>query len=110
MPAHCTSTGKALLSELPEEEVLRLYPDEELVQLTVHSIGTRSELLEELARIRHRGYSQSIEEAEEGVSSTQSPRLAINVSVPVSRMTDVLQEAVISRLAQAADELDHVLL
>ena len=117
MPAHCTSTGKALLSELPEEELLRLYPDEELVQLTAHSIGTRSALLEELARIRDRGYSQSIEEAEEGVSSvavalhsTQSPRLAINVSVPVSRMTDVLQEAVISRLAQAADELDHVLL
>jgi DNA-binding IclR family transcriptional regulator len=117
MPAHCTSTGKALLSELPEEELLRLYPDEELVQLTPHSIGTRSELLQELARIRDRGYSQSIEEAEEGVSSvavalhsTQSPRLAINVSVPVSRMTDVLQEAVISRLAQAADELDHVLL
>jgi DNA-binding IclR family transcriptional regulator len=117
MPAHCTSTGKALLSELPEEELLRLYPDEELVQLTSHSIGTRSELLQELARIRDRGYSQSVEEAEEGVSSvavalhsTQSPRLAINVSVPVSRMTDVLQEAVISRLAQAADELDHVLL
>lgn len=117
MPAHCTSTGKALLSELPEEELLRLYPDEELVQLTAHSIGTRSALVEELARIRDRGYSQSIEEAEEGVSSvavalhsTQSPRLAINVSVPVSRMTDVLQEAVISRLAQAADELDHVLL
>jgi DNA-binding IclR family transcriptional regulator len=117
MPAHCTSTGKALLSELSEEEVLRLYPDEELVRLTPNSIGTRSKLLEELARIRDRGYSQSMEEAEEGVSSvavalhsTQSPRLAINVSVPVSRMTDVLQEAVITRLAQAADELDHVLL
>ena len=117
MPAHCTSTGKALLSELPDEEVLRLYPDEELVRVTSHSIGTRAELLADLAGIRERGYSQSIEEAEEGVSSvavalhsTQSPRLAINVSAPVSRMTDVTQEAVITRLTEAADELDHLLL
>ncbi len=117
MPAHCTSTGKALLSELPDEEVLRLYPEEQLVRLTAHSIGTRTALLADLARIRERGYSQSIEEAEEGVSSvavalrsTQSPRLAINVSAPLSRMTDVTQDAVIARLAEAAEELDHLLL
>jgi DNA-binding IclR family transcriptional regulator len=117
MPAHCTSTGKALLAELDEDELLRLYPDEELVQLTANSIGTRTALLKEMADIRARGYSRSLEEAEEGVSSvavalhsTRSPRLAINVSVPVNRMTDVTQEAVIGRLTEAADELDHLLL
>jgi DNA-binding IclR family transcriptional regulator len=117
MPAHCTSTGKALLAELPEEELLQLYPDEKLRQLTPNSIGTRTELLKDLERIRERGYSQSIEEAEEGVSSvavalhsTRSPRLAINVSAPIGRMTDVIQEAVITRLTGAADELDHLLL
>jgi DNA-binding IclR family transcriptional regulator len=117
MPAHCTSTGKALLAELGEEELFQLYPDDDLVQLTAQSIGTRAGLLKELAAIRDRGYSRSVEEAEEGVSSvavalhsTRSPRLAINVSVPVNRMTDVIQEAVISRLTEAADELDHLLL
>jgi DNA-binding IclR family transcriptional regulator len=117
MPAHCTSTGKALLAELGEEELFQLYPDDDLVQLTAQSIGTREGLLKELAAIRDRGYSRSVEEAEEGVSSvavalhsTRSPRLAINVSVPVNRMTDVIQEAVISRLTEAADELDHLLL
>jgi DNA-binding IclR family transcriptional regulator len=117
MPAHCTSTGKALLAELGEEELFQLYPDDDLVQLTAQSIGTRTELLKELAAIRDRGHSRSVEEAEEGISSvavalhaTRSPRLAINVSVPVNRMTDVLQEAVISRLTEAADELDHLLL
>jgi DNA-binding IclR family transcriptional regulator len=117
MPAHCTSTGKALLAELGEEELLRLYPDEDLVQLTPHSIGTRTALISALADVRARGYARSIEEAEEGVTSvavalhsTQSPRLAINVSVPVSRMTDVIQEAVLARLAEAATELDHLLL
>ena len=117
MPAHCTSTGKALLSELPEAQVLRLFPEEELPRLTANSIGTRTVLLRELAQIRRRGYARSLEEAEEGVSSvavplhsTQSPRLAINVSVPASRMTDVMQQAVIGRLQKAAEELDHLLL
>jgi DNA-binding IclR family transcriptional regulator len=117
MPAHCTSTGKALLAELGEEEFLRLYPDEELVQLTPHSIGTRTALIAALADVRARGFARSMEEAEEGVTSvavalhsTQSPRLAINVSVPISRMTDVIQEAVLSRLTEAATELDHLLL
>ena len=117
MPAHCTSTGKALLAELGEEEFLRLYPDEDLVQLTPHSIGTRTALIAALADVRARGYARSMEEAEEGVTSvavalhsTQSPRLAINVSVPISRMTDVIQEAVLSRLTEAATELDHLLL
>lgn len=117
MPAHCTSTGKALLAELSEDEVLRLYPTEELVQLTSHSIASRTALLEELARIRERGYSRSMEEAEEGVSSlamalhsTQSPRLAVNVSVPVNRMTDDVVKAILGRLTEATGELDHLLL
>ncbi|GAB4079126.1 IclR family transcriptional regulator [Modestobacter muralis] len=117
MPAHCTSTGKALLSELPEDQVLRLFPEEELPRLTANSIGTRTALLRELAQIRRRGYARSLEEAEEGVSSvavplhsTQSPRLAINVSVPASRMTDMMQDAVIGRLQKSAEELDHLLL
>jgi DNA-binding IclR family transcriptional regulator len=117
MPAHCTSTGKALLAELGREELLRLFPTEELVQLTEHSIGTRTALLEELARIREQGYARSMEEAEEGVSSiavalhsTQSPRLAINVSVPLNRMTDEFRTAILGRLVEAADELDHLLL
>ena len=117
MPAHCTSTGKALLAELPEDELLRLYPDRDLVRLTPQSIGTRTELIEELRRIRERGYARSMEEAEEGVSSiavalhsTQSPRLAINVSVPLNRMTDDVVEAILGRLTEAADELDHLLL
>ena len=116
MPAHCTSTGKALLAELSEEEVLRLYPDEELERLTARSIGTRTALLAELERIRERGHARSTEEAEEGVASlavalhsTQSPRLAVNVSVPASRMNAEVQDTILGRLTESAGELDHLL-
>jgi DNA-binding IclR family transcriptional regulator len=117
MPAHCTSTGKALLSLLTEDELLRLYPDEELPRLTANSIGTRTELVKALVEVRAQGHARSREESEEGVTSvavplrsTRSPRLAVNVSVPVSRMTDEVEEVILGRLMAAAEELDHLLL
>ena len=117
MPAHCTSTGKALLAELPAEELLRLYPDEQLERLTPNSIGTRTELTGALAEVRARGYARSQEESEEGVSSlavalhsTRVPRLAINASVPVSRMSDDTRKTILAHLTAAAEELDHLLL
>lgn len=117
MPADSTSTGKPLVAELGDKELLRLYPDEGLAELTPQSTGTRATPVAVLADVRARGYACSLEEAEEGVTSvavalqsTRSPRLAINVSVPVNRMTDVTQDAVIGRLSVAADEVDHLLL
>ncbi len=100
MPAHCTSTDRALLAELGEEELHRLYPDEDLAQLTPHSIGTRTTLVAVLPDVRDRGDARS----------GRAPRLVINVSLPVIRMTGITQEAVIRRLFEATDELDDLLL
>src|SRR5699024_7485173 len=41
MPAHCTSTGKALLARLSDTDIAHLYPGEELERVTAHSVGTR---------------------------------------------------------------------
>jgi DNA-binding IclR family transcriptional regulator len=95
MPANCTSTGKAMLAELPVEELRRRYPREELEGLTSNSIRDRTELEIELDAVRRRGYATSNEESEEGVSSVsvafpagRAPvGLAINVAVPVTRMS-----------------------
>lgn len=98
MPAHCTSTGKAMLTALSTEQLHQLYPEEELSGLTEHSVRSRSELEKEIAVIRRRGYATSSEESEEGVSSVAvafpelpSLRLAFNTAVPVGRIsrTDV---------------------
>lgn len=94
MPAHCTSSGKAMLALLPGDELHRLYPDEDLGGLTDHSLRTRSSLETELGRTARRGYAVSHEESERGVGSVavafpsrQNPmRLAINVAAPISRM------------------------
>jgi DNA-binding IclR family transcriptional regulator len=94
IPAHCTSTGKAMLSALSVDQLRLLYPHEELPGLTEHSLRTRSVLEKELAEVRRRGYATSSEESEEGVSSVavtfpaeaSSLRMAFNAAVPVGRM------------------------
>jgi len=117
MPAHCTSTGKAMLSQLTTDELRVLYPDEKLEGLTEHSITSRSALERELETIRRRGYATSKQESEEGVASVSaavsgsSGRLyAVNVSVPVHRMTaatrSTLAEAVQAAAAQLATVID----
>lgn len=116
MPAHCTSTGKALLATLTDDEVLALYPDEELVQLTPQSVHTRSALIEVLHQVRSNGWASSHEESEDGVSSIavavkgdRLPRLAINASVPQSRMNAAAQKTIKKFLLGAAEQLEALL-
>lgn len=114
MPANCTSTGKAVLAQLPQEDLYRLYPAEELEGLTNNSIRSRTELELELEAIRRRGYATSNEESEESVCSVavafppgRSPvGLAMNVAVPVIRMsrTDIrrMGETLLGTVNEAA--------
>jgi DNA-binding IclR family transcriptional regulator len=112
MPAHCTSTGKVLLALLSEDEIRSRYPDEQLPQLTSRSIGTRTELLRTLASVRRIGYATSREESEDGVGSLavaivadQPPAVAINVSVPQSRMSVARRAEILAALRRSAVSL-----
>lgn len=111
LPAHCTSTGKVMLAGLTGVQLKTLYPQEQLARVTPNSVGTRTELLDELAQVRARGYAASDEESEEGVCSvavavpgTPQP-VAINVSVPVNRMTAKLRKELAGLLRDGADEI-----
>jgi DNA-binding IclR family transcriptional regulator len=113
MPAHCTSTGKAMLAQLSDEEIGRLYPEEDLEQVTQHSIGSRTELLKELGRIRQRGYAVNREESEEGVASlavpipTRAPglRFALNAAAPTHRLKTSQYPKMVAVLVEAAKEI-----
>ncbi|MFC7644981.1 IclR family transcriptional regulator C-terminal domain-containing protein [Streptosporangium lutulentum] len=65
LPAHATSGGKALLAELPEEELRALYPRG--VSTEVSAIGDLAALRRELDGVRRRGYAVNSEESERGV-------------------------------------------
>lgn len=113
MPAHCTSTGKVLLSQLPEAELRQLLPHDELERVTARSIASRTELEAELSRIRERGYAINREESEEGVASvavaipSRAPglRLALNAAAPQNRLNSSQYPAVAAALFEAAKEI-----
>ncbi|MCV7258079.1 IclR family transcriptional regulator [Mycobacterium shimoidei] len=113
MPAHCTSTGKVMLAQLPQPELHQLLSDEKLERITPRSIGNRAALEAELARIREQGYAVNREESEEGVASvavlipTRAPglRLALNAAAPQHRLTKSKYSTVAAALMEAAKEI-----
>ena len=112
VPAHCTSTGKAMLSRLPAEVVHELYPEERLAGVTSRSIRDRTVLDRQLRTTRRRGYAMSDGESEEGVVSVAVPLpgpdgavYGLNVSVPAQRMSAAKRGRVVAALLEAQTEL-----
>lgn len=105
LPAHCTASGKALLAELPLERLYELFPDEQLVGLTPHSLTSREMLVRELAQVRERGYATNFEESEPDVSAISAAihdrvgrlRASVTVSAPSTR----LHEELVVQIAEA---------
>ena len=117
MPAHCTSSGKAMLAALSTEQLHQLYPQEELPGLTPSSIRSRTDLEKEIATVRRRGYASSSEESEEGVSSIavafpverSTLRLAFNTAVPVGRLNRADVKRIGTLLRSTVDRASELL-
>ena len=71
-PLHCVASGKVLLSSVAEREVLRIVR-RGLVSYTERTITELEPLLEELARIRRRGYATALGEFEMGLNAVSAP-------------------------------------
>ena len=71
-PLHCVASGKVLLSSFAEREVLRVVR-RGLATYTERTIVGLEPLLEELARIRRRGYATAIGEYELGLNAVAAP-------------------------------------
>lgn len=91
-PVHATSTGKALLAHLSEDERDALLSGR-LAALTPKTITDAPALRRELARVRARGYAVSSEELEPGfvavgapVPSARGVVAAISVGGPKARL------------------------
>ncbi len=73
LPAVYTATGKAMLSTLPDDEVVELFAVDWPPPLTSKSVRTIDELLSELAETRARGYSIDNEQLRDSLVSTGAP-------------------------------------
>lgn len=113
LPANCIALGKALLAALPDQEVCRIFPMQELPSLTQNSVLNREQLLVQLAEIRDAGFARSFAESDAGVGSVAiavldregSPRAAISVSAPLLRITPESEESWVEALRTAAESL-----
>lgn len=73
LPAHCTALGKVLLSGLDEAELSRLFAERALPALTEYTITDPERLIEEVGKVRQRGYALNVQEALVGVYCVGAP-------------------------------------
>ncbi len=71
-PPHCVASGKVLLASLAEREVLRIVR-RGLASYTERTIVELEPLLEELARVRRRGFATAIGEYDAGLNAVAAP-------------------------------------
>ncbi len=103
LPAHCTTIGKVLLSELTHDALDVFFEKTRLEKLGPQTITTREAFLAELAVVRGQGYAICDEEVAAGLRAagapirdyTGKPIAAVNVSGSVSTIT---QERLLTEL------------
>jgi IclR family acetate operon transcriptional repressor len=109
---HCTGVGKALLSQLDDDQVSSIVRRVGMPAYTTHTLTTEPALHASLAAIRERGYSLDEEEQEAGVRCIAVPipagiasGMAVSVSGPLTRMTNELVARAVPLLQAAANAL-----
>lgn len=94
LPAFAAASGRVMLADRPESEVIAMYAGYELVTPTGRRMGGLEELLEILRAARRRGYAENIDETALGLHCLAAPVgppgrvvAAITFCVPSGRMT-----------------------
>jgi DNA-binding IclR family transcriptional regulator len=116
-PLHATSSGKAFLAWLPQEERDALLTSTRLKRYTATTITSRSKLEDELDTVRELGYSVCVGELEQtlfGVSAAvlnerERPVAIVSVWGPEHRVTLERVPTVGRRTVQAAAEIKTLL-
>lgn len=108
---HSTAVGKVLLSHQPASVVSRIVSRHGLAAATPNTITELPELLEEVERVRTRGYALDLEEQEEGVTCvavplapSTGPVAAMSVSGPTARMGEDRRVEIVAHLHAVAAE------
>jgi DNA-binding IclR family transcriptional regulator len=104
--AHASAGGKCALAQLGDGDLARWLAEHPLERLTGRTIADPGQLRAELARVRRRGWAETVDELEEGVAGIAVPvagpdpseLIALGVSGPTSRFTAPRRK----ELAQAA--------
>lgn len=116
-PLYCTAVGKAIMSELSEEEVHGIWKSSNLEKKTEYTILEMEQLLTELAAIRRLGYAMDNEENEVGVRCiaasikdySGTANYAISISASAARMSNERMQELTPLLTSACLKLSQEL-
>lgn len=108
---HCRATGKALLSQLADDEVRGILRRAGMPAMTPRTITDPEVFVDQLAGVRERGFAVDEGELEEGVVCLATPvpsrtaTLSVSISGPAVRMNEELRARAIPMLQEVAGDL-----
>lgn len=113
IPLYCSGVGKALLAEMPDATIEKIWKQSEIMSYTPNTILDFDRFMDEISDIRTRGYALDNEENELGVRCIATalknyqgkPSYAISISAPVSKMTEERIEKLATDIFQIKEEL-----
>lgn len=116
VPVLNSAIGKAVISTWPDRAILNLYKRQGVRRLTQNSLITERDIIEEVGRIRERGYAVDDEEYEVGmrcVSAVIRDRdneaiAAISVSGVAARVTLDKVPQIAEKVCKKAEELTEL--
>lgn len=116
-PLHCTAVGKILLSGLKDIEVEKIMEQKGMKKYTKSTIDNLHQLMEELSRIRERGYAFDEMEHEEGIRCVAVPIYnqsgkviaAISLSGPIILVTQYRIPELTEDILKTSKEISHQL-
>ncbi|MCR4588457.1 MAG: IclR family transcriptional regulator [Lachnospiraceae bacterium] len=117
LPLYCTGVGKALMAEMPEEEVKKIWVSSPIEKKTDYTITRLEDLSAELVRIRERGYARDDQENELGVRcvavSIHDHRgkavYALSISCPIYRLSDERVKELAAKMLSASASISEEL-
>jgi IclR family acetate operon transcriptional repressor len=111
VPLHCTSHGKALLSDFKERDLAKLFGSKPLKAYTKNTIQTVRALAKECEVIRTQGFATDDAEFMEGVCCIAAPIrdvaviASIGISAPAARFPKEREKEFAQRVVAAAMEI-----
>ncbi len=103
-PLHCTALGKAMLAGKSDAEIRQLYAGRKLTRYTPATLTSVERLLEDMARIRTRGWSVDDEEYEPGVrcigAAIRDYRSHVIAAVSTSGSVSMIPRPKVARLGE----------
>ncbi|OPL08672.1 MAG: hypothetical protein AVO33_09660 [delta proteobacterium ML8_F1] len=112
--AYCTAIGKSILA-FKSPEALENHLPENPVKHTAHTKNTREAILEELEKVREKGFALDLEENVIGLNCVGAPifnheskvEYSISISGPVDRMDMARLEMLSGKMKAAALEISR---